>query len=168
MSELVSKVAGSKYVSRIDLKSAYFQIYLSTEGRKYTALDTHTGKFSYLRMPIGLTRAPNTCERMVIIMLRGTHRVAGSLMDHILVYSKDFESHLKHIEDVLGRIKQAGLTVNAEKCTFATNSLRLFGHWLENGTISPDSEKVKVVSEWPIPKTKSLLKSFLGLCGFFS
>jgi len=82
---------------------------------------------------------------MVIIMLRGTHRVAGSLMDDILVYSKDFESHLKHIEDVLRRIKQAGLTVNAEKCTFATNSLRLFGHWLENGTISPDSEKVKVV-----------------------
>ena len=38
MSELVSKVAGSKYVSRIDLKSAYFQINVSPESRKYTHL----------------------------------------------------------------------------------------------------------------------------------
>jgi len=118
-------------------------------------------------MPMGFTGAPNTCQKMVNINLRGTHRFAGSLMDDILVYSRDFESHLKHTEDVLGHIKQAGLTVNAKKCTFATNNLRLFGHWLENGTISPDPEKVKVLAEWPIPKTKSQLKSFLGLCGFF-
>ena len=118
-------------------------------------------------MPMGFTGAPNTCQKMVNINLRGTHRFAGSLMDDILVYSRDFESHLKHTEDVLGHIKQAGLTVNAKKCTFATNNLRLFGHWLENGTISPDPEKVKVLAEWPIPKTKSQLKSFLGLCGLF-
>ena len=38
---------------------------------------------------------------------------------------------------------------------------------MENGRIYPDQGKVKAVLERPVPRTKTQLKSFLGLAGFF-
>jgi len=63
---------------------------------------------------------------MMSIVLRGLHKFTGNLSDDILVFSKDFDSHLKHVDEVLKRLREAGLTVNTKKCKFEANSLSLF------------------------------------------
>ena len=96
------------------------------------------------------------------MVLRGMHKQAGSIID-ILIFSVDFDQHLTHIENVLERLRQAGLTVNSKKCKFAANDIRILGFHVRDGGVFPDEEKVSVVANWPIPKTKRQLKSFLGL-----
>ena len=72
--ELLSRVAGGKFITKIDLASAFFQVELETNSQKYAGFQTPFGTFSYLRMPQGLKAAPSTCQRLMDFVLRGTHR----------------------------------------------------------------------------------------------
>ena len=166
-SELISRVAGARFVTRIDLFKAFWQIPLSEESQKYTGFQTHCGKYSYKNLPMGLKCASFTCQRLLDRVLRGTHRYTGTLIDDILIFSKEFGLHLEHVREVLNRLRAAGLTVNTRKCTFASNNIKIFGHTVNDGLISPDEQKVEVVANWPIPKTKKQLRSYIGFVNYF-
>jgi len=164
--ELLSRVAGARYLTKIDLTKSYLQIPLSKESQKYTCFQTPFGVFRYLTMPMGLKCASATCQRLMDRILRGSHKYAGTLIDDILVYSRSFEEHLRHVGDVLDRIQRAGLTANAKKCHFSSDRIKILGHVVQNGLICPDPDKVAVIASWPRPKNKTQLKSFLGLVNF--
>ena len=71
------------------------------------------------------------------------------------------------MQEVLERLRKAGLTANTEKCIFVTNNIKIFGHLVQYGKISPDEDKIQVVSNLSVPKTKRQLRSFLGVVNFF-
>jgi len=165
--ELLNKVAGAKYLTRLDMTKAYWQLKVDPQSQRYTSFQTPFGTYKYLRMPMGLVNGGATLQRLMDHVLRGAHQYADKLLDNILVWSDDFEIHLTRLTDVLERLRGAGLTLNCSKCVLATDTLRLFGFQVIRGKILPDDEKVKTISEWPIPKTKKQLKSFVGLVSYF-
>ena len=71
------------------------------------------------------------------------------------------------MRQVLERLRSAGLTANKAKAIIAENKLKILGHLLVDGQILPDPEKLRTVSEMKIPKTKSQLKSMVGLFFYF-
>ena len=165
--ELLNRAAGFRYVSKLDIGCAYFQVPLSRESQHYTGFQTFMGPMSYCRMAMGLKCSAATFQRLMDNVLKGMHKHAGTLIDDTIVYSTTFQDHLKHLEQVLDRLRQAGLTAKREKCLFASNSIRIFGHLLQDGKIYPDQDKVVAIKECKAPKTKRQLKSFLGLTGYF-
>jgi len=167
MTELINKVAGAKYISRLDMALGYYQIPLEAGSQRLCSFQTEWGVYSYRRMPFGLINASSTLQRLMDHILRGTHRYAGKLLDDILVRSNDFDLHLTQLADVLNRIRSARLTLKPAKCLLATNELNLFGYRIEDGRITPDDEKTKAVTHWPTPTTKKQLKSFVGLTNYF-
>jgi len=48
--ELLSRVAGGKFITKIDLASAFFHVELETNSQKYAGFQTPFGTFSYLRL----------------------------------------------------------------------------------------------------------------------
>jgi len=167
MNHLLSRAAGSQYISRLDLAQCYYQVILQPQSRKFTAFQTEIGCFSYKRMPQGLRNAPTTCQKLMQILLRGLHRCAGNLLDDIVIFTKNFEQHLDAVREVLERLRKAGLTANTKKCIFATNELHILGHYLKDSKIYPDPNKTKVMINYLLPRTKAKLKTFLGLSSFF-
>ena len=165
--DLIRKAAGNKYVTKIDLSEAYFSIPLSAESQHLTGFMTHLGPFSYRKMPQGLKCASATFQNLMHRVLHGMHSFSGTLIDDCVIFSADYKSHLKQVEMVLERLKIAGLSVNKSKCCFATNELKLFGHYLKDGLIYPDPEKVDAIAACQPPKTQKQLKSFLGTVGYF-
>jgi len=59
------------------------------------------------------------------------------------------------------------MTLKLKKCVFARNRLRYIGHEVGMGFRSPVMEKVDAIKNIEEPKTKKLLRSFLGMTGFF-
>jgi len=90
---------------------------MQAESIKYTGFHTFCGSFTYKKMPMGLKCASATCQKLLNMELRGTHRFTGSLIDDILVFSMEFDQHLKHIQEVLERLRQARLTVNTKNAS---------------------------------------------------
>ena len=63
---------------------------------KFTGFHTFCGSFSYKRMRQGLCGAAFSCQRLLNLVLRSMHRYIGCLIDDILVFSMDFNTHLKY------------------------------------------------------------------------
>lgn len=56
--DCIDAVAGSVWFSKLDAKSAYFQLKIRKEDKKKTAFITRYGLFEHLRIGFGLRGAP--------------------------------------------------------------------------------------------------------------
>ena len=55
-----------------------------------------------------------------------------------------------------------------KKCDFATKSVEYLGHIVSDGRIAIDPDKMKAVTDWPVPfKNLHEVQSFLGLVGYY-
>jgi transposase InsO family protein len=71
------------------------------------------------------------------------------------------------LEEVLKRLREAGLKINFDKCNWCRKSLVYLGHLIDGRGISVDPEKVNAIVNLPLPKTKTQLKSVLGMFSFY-
>ena len=86
----------------------------------------------------------------------------------IIIYGKTFEIHLKTLKEVLRRLKEANLKLNAKKCLFFQMKVTFLWHLISKKGISTSPEKVKSVQEWPTPTNVSEARSFVGLCCYLN
>ncbi|GFW23643.1 retrovirus-related Pol polyprotein from transposon 297 [Trichonephila clavipes] len=71
------------------------------------------------------------------------------------------------METVLQRIKRAKLTIKPSKCKFAQQNVKFLGHIVGQGFRTPSEIKVQAVLEFPTPRTKTQIRAFLGLAGYY-
>ena len=93
-------------------------------------------------MPFGLRNASATFSRLVNLLLKGLEYCSGAYLDDIIIFSNTWEDHLKHIRVVFSRIRNAGLTLNKNKCVFATGELDYLGHHVGLRKVEPLRKKV--------------------------
>ena len=156
MDGIVDKLRRAKYIFKVDLKNAYFQVALDEESRQYTAFAIPgAGLWQFKRMPFGLTNAPATFQSLIDALFGPEMKpnVFGYL-DDIIIATETFEEHQKWLEIVLTKIRDAQLTVNWKKCEFGCSRVRYLGYLLDRDRLRPDIERVKPILEYHVPKTK--------------
>src|SRR5436190_9477 len=116
----------------------------------------------------GLTNAPSTFMRLMNHVLRAfIGRFVVVYFDDILIYSKNFEDHVVHLQSVLDVLRKEKLFANMQKCTFCTDKLVFLGFVVSAQGIQVDEEEIRAIQEWPSPKSVSEVRSFHGLASFY-
>ena len=87
--------------------------------------------------------------------------------DDILVYSKDLDEHINHLQCVLDVLRKEKLYSNLKKCSFCMEKVVFLGYVISAKGIEVDEEKVKTIKEWPTPKSITEVKRFHGLASFY-
>ena len=88
-------------------------------------------------------------------------------LDDILVFSDNAEDHIRHIQQVFERLRQAGSTLNSEKCHFGLSEIELLGFIINEQGIATDPAKVEVIKTLPVPRSVKETRSFVGMCSFY-
>ncbi|GBN46912.1 Retrovirus-related Pol polyprotein from transposon 297 [Araneus ventricosus] len=101
-------------------------------------------------------------------ILHGWEYFAIPCLDDVEIYSNSWEEHLNHLNGILTKIKDVGLTIKPIKCRFAQDRVKYLGHILGHGIRTPNEMKVKSVLEFPVPTTKSQVRAFLGLEEYYN
>ena len=165
--ELIDRLGAARWVTTLDLKKGYWQVPLRDAARELTAFRTPWGLFQFSVMPFGLHGAPATFQRLMDQVLTGTNGYAGAYLDDVIVYSSSWEEHLQHLQDVLQRIEVAGLTINPAKCAVAKRETEYLGYVIGGGVIKPQVQKLEAIQKCPLPRTKTQVRSFLGMAGWY-
>jgi len=71
------------------------------------------------------------------------------------------------VNDILSRIKNAGLRVNPEKCIFLAKETKFLGHIINGEGVKTDEKKIEAIKCFGRPKCLKQLRSFLGLCNYY-
>ncbi len=170
--DLLDQLGNSRFFITLDLTSGYWQIRLSQSSRKKTAFAVPHGLFEFQVMPFGLTNAPAVFQRLMQQVLAGLNPEQGPdfvkvYIDDILVFSPSLADHLDHLQQVLGRIRNAGLKLKPSKCHFIAKEVQYLGHRLTPEGLKPNPATVSAVKEFPQPTNLKGVRQFLGLSLFY-
>ncbi|XP_032367401.1 uncharacterized protein LOC116686492 [Etheostoma spectabile] len=166
--EALTGLKAARWYSTLDLASGYWQVEMHPMDREKTAFTTPFGLYEFNRMPFGLCNAPATFQRLM-------QRCLGNLvndflliyLDDVVVFSPDFRSHLRHLEEVFRCLHEHGLKLQPTKCRLFQREVTYLGHVISEQGVSTDPEKTIAVRDWPIPQTVKQVKSFLGFAGYY-
>lgn len=166
--ESLEALAGSKYFSTLDLLSGYWQVPLSKDAQEKSTFITRDGLWKWKVLPFGLTSAPATFQRLMESVLRGLHwKTLLLYLDDIIVMAPDFQTHIQRLEEVIGRLRRAGLKLKPSKCELLQKQVNYLGHIVSEAGIATDPAKVQDVMDWPAPTEISELRAFLGTVGYY-
>ncbi|KAM7306991.1 uncharacterized protein ISCGN_010627 [Ixodes scapularis] len=160
--ENLAKLAGARVFSKLDANAGYWQVPLAPESKELTTFITRVGRFQFQRLPFGISTAPEFFQKEMLRILEGIPRQVCH-MDDILVFGTDGQEHDRNLEQVLQCLRNAGVTLNKNKCQFAKNKVKFLGHILDSTGITADSEKTAAVTNMPAPENLKELRSFLGM-----
>ena len=134
----------------------------------YTAFSTPFGSFKWLRMPMGLTGNPNTFQSLMEkVLVDLTWKFTIPYLDDCIIFSRTIEEHLERLREVFQRFKDANLKINPTKCEFFRQKVPFFGHIVSREGIQDNPEKTSTVKSYPVPKSATEVKNFLGLCSYY-
>ncbi|GFY01371.1 retrovirus-related Pol polyprotein from transposon opus [Trichonephila clavipes] len=164
--DLLTNIPHTNVMSTLDLRSGYFQLAISPKDIEKTAFITRNGTFAFLHMPFGLSGAAPNFQRAIDIILQPViGRFVSVYMDDVIITSPSFKDHLDHLTRVFTLLRDAGLTLNKEKCHFARDKLKSLGLIISKEGIETDNKKIRAITEMKPPKNNREVSKFLGMTG---
>ena len=116
--DCLDSLGDAKVFTSLDCTVGYWQVPLRPADREKTAFATHSGIYHWLSMPFGLTNAPASFQRALDIILSGLKwKLCLVYLDDVIIFSASAEQHVKDVDVVLTLFREAGVTLNLEKCT---------------------------------------------------
>lgn len=167
--EILQSLSGSQYLSTLDALAGFTQLSVKEEDREKLAFRTHRGLYQFKRMPFGYRNGPAVFQRVMQGVLAPFLWIFALVyIDDIVIFSKTFDDHLSHVEQVLKAIAEARITLSPDKCHFAYESLLLLGQKVSRLGLSTHKEKVDAIVQLKEPRSVSELQVFLGMMVYFS
>jgi len=119
-------------------------------------------------MPFGLTGATGSFQRLMDCVLSGLlWKSCLVYLDDVIIFSKTFEDHQTHLEEIFAALHNANLKIKPSKCKFFKDEVVYLGHTLTRTGITTEDSKIDKIRDWPIPKNVRDVRSFLGLANYY-
>ena len=152
----------STWFASMDATKGYWQIALSKDASLLTTFITPWGRYRYTRAPMGLSSSGDEFCR------RGDRALAGlrdivKVVDDILLHARSLEELEASARRVLDRCRKYRISMSPEKFVFGVRKIDFVGHTLSGDGVTVNASKLKAISEFPVPKDLTDLRSFMGL-----
>ena len=165
--EVLEGVGQASFISKLDLTKGYYQIPVQEQVIEKTCFICHWGRFEFTRMPFGVKNAPAIFQELMQRVLHDTTTYAMPYMDDVVIYSQTWDNHIRHIREVLDRLRAANLMVNPSKCVWGGKTMTFLGHQVGDRKMTLPEHRVQALTQYKRPETKRGLRAFLGSVGFY-
>ena len=170
--------------SHIDYRNSFWQLLIREKDRHLTAFNALGGTWMFTRLSMGLSVAAQAFQRWMNelfteeIFGQSTIRPDGTVevtkkpvlfqyLDDGLIATPDAESHWLAIHTIMQKLVDNDVCLKESKCAWFRTSVKFLGHRISHGKREMDESKVEILSNFAVPRTKSSLRTFLGMATFY-
>jgi len=167
--DILADAGRGKIWSKMDMTNSFFHTRMHSDSIPLTAITTPFGLYEWMVMPMGLRNSPPVHQWRVANAL---HELIGKIchiyLDDIVIWSNMAEEHEQHLRRVLECLQKHGLRLNSKKSEFFCTEIDFLGHHLSACGIEANTSKVDKILNWPVPKSATDVRAFLGLVRYIS
>jgi len=173
LDEVLPRLANAKVFSVLDAKDGFYHVKLDDASSFLTTINTPFGHFCWLRMPQGISSAPEEYQwrqHEAIQGLKGVEVIADDTLvfgvgDSIKAATED---HDRNLESLLQRAWENNLKFNRDKLRLQMPSVTYMGHVLSASGVSADLAKKDAIMNMPRPIDKAAVQHFLGFVNYLA
>jgi hypothetical protein len=168
ITESLDRLKQAKIFTKLDLKEAYHRVRIAEGDEWKTAFRTRYGHFEYTVMPFGLTNAPAQFQGLIAHTLAGLVDITCVVyLDDILIFSDNEEDHREHVREILKRLREAKLFINAKKCEWHTRTTEYLGFVVSPEGLTINPERLETIRDWPKPTCVRDIRIFIGFMNYY-
>jgi hypothetical protein len=135
-------------LTKVDLKDAYYCIWIKKENVWKTVFCICYSYFKYLVLLFKLTNAPATFQLYINrIITKLLNNFVVVYLDNILIYFKKGEDYKNYIRQVLERLCKHKLYTKLFKCEFCVKQVKYLRFIVTAKKVKPDLAKVNTVAK---------------------
>ncbi|KAL0534730.1 hypothetical protein IC582_029023 [Cucumis melo] len=166
--DLFDQLQGATVFSKINLQSGYHHLRIRDSDIPKTTFHFRYGYYEFIVMSFGLTNAPAVfMDLMNRVFKDFLDTFVIVFIDDILIYFKTEAEHEEHLHRVLETLRANKLYAKFSKCEFLLKKVTFLGHVVSSEGVSVDPAKIEAVTSWPRLSTVNMIRSFLGLAGYY-
>ena len=167
ISSTLQEMEGFTYATALDLNMGYYTIRLDPDAQKICTIVLPWGKYSYLRLPMGITGSPDFFQEKMSSLMQTLSYIKVYLDDLLVITKSTYDDHLEKLKVVLSRLRNVGLRLNAAKSSFAQGEIEYLGYVLTREGVKPQPEKIRAILALKEPTNVKTLWGFLGMVQFY-
>ena len=158
--DIKSRLANATVFSKMDFKSAFWQLELHPDSRYLTVFHANDKLYRYKRLTMGLKPAQGELNS-ALQPLFAHIPLAHLIHDDLIIAATTPDEHDAALDQVMQAINAAGLTLNPQKCEFGQSEIKFWGMTITSEGVGPDPSKVDALDHLRPPTSKQDLNSFL-------
>ena len=151
----------SKVFAKLDATQGYHQVPLDEESSKLTTCLLPSGRFRFLRAPMGLSCSSDEFCRRSDKIIEGLPGVR-KLVDDILVQAPDITTLHNRVNELIKRCKSHNFTLSRKKLEIG-ETVEFAGQIVSHIGVQPNPKYLQGIKDFPAPKNTQELRSFLGM-----
>ncbi|EYC38726.1 hypothetical protein Y032_0699g1624, partial [Ancylostoma ceylanicum] len=165
---ILQNLKGKTWFSTLDLSSGYWQIKLADDTKEKSAFTTTEGLYQFRVLPFGLASSPAVFQRLMhLVLSKLLSDEVSCYLDDIMVATCSKERHVEVLSKVFEALRRANLKLNPRKCKLFKRRVDFLGHVIDEKGLHTDPAKVKSIMQYPLPKDRTELRIFLGMCSYY-
>ena len=86
----------------------------------------------------------------------------------ITIAGRNESEHDTNLNAFLDMVQRRNLTLNDSKSIISTRAIKILGYLIEDGTIKPDTDRLRHLQEFPQPKNLLSLHSAHGMVAYYT
>ena len=171
--DILPELWKARVFSKADLKDGFLQIELDDQSSRLTTFQTPWGRHRWLRMPYGISPAPEYFQQKLdqnLQGLPGVYRIADDLLitgqgDTKEEADKDHDANLVRL---LQRCRDRNIKLNKAKFDFKCSQVPFIGHLLSNEGVKPDPKKIEAIVKMEAPADVQGVQRLIGMVKYLS
>ena len=163
MEQTIQRLGGGyKFFSTLDMKSGFWQIPIKDEDKHKTAFITPDGLYEWNVLAQGLKNSPPSFQRVMVEILAPCRQFSLVYIDDIVVFSRSFDEHVDHMQQLLSILSTYNFQLNPSKCKLFQCQIDYLSHIISEDGFRPNNEKIKAIMNLREPSTLVEANKFLG------
>ncbi len=155
------------FAMALNLNVGYYTMRLNPRAVKMFTIIFPWGKYSYLRLPMKFAGSADIFQAEMMDLMEALEYVRAYIDNLLVITRGTLEDHLDKLREVLRRLWEVGLKVDAANSSFCTHEIEYLGYILTREGIKPQPKKVQAILALNPPNNVKELWHFLGMAQYY-